>query len=91
MENVDTIWYTVRSFDLFSGNLVYFVGICYIIPLLVYCFAKNLAALVKKKFQRISNSFQFEHFRQGSVVLKFLLNVFEVQYRCLSMERRILN
>jgi hypothetical protein len=32
-----TIWYAVWPFDLFYGNSVYFVGICYIIPILVFC------------------------------------------------------
>jgi hypothetical protein len=41
-----TIWYTVWPFDLVYGNLVYYVGICYIIPILAYCLKKNLATVV---------------------------------------------
>jgi hypothetical protein len=49
------IWYIMRPFGIFCGNLVYFVAIWYIvwlfgifIPVLVCCTKKNLATLIKR-------------------------------------------
>jgi hypothetical protein len=57
-----TIWYTVWPFDLFYGNLVYFVCVCQIIPVLVYCFKTNLATLVESSgcVFLFSHSFDFQ-------------------------------
>jgi hypothetical protein len=49
-----TIWFALWPFDLFYGNLVYFVGICNIIPILVNCIQKNLATLLMYVAQKQS-------------------------------------
>jgi hypothetical protein len=48
------IWCTMFPFTLFYGNLIYFEVICYIIPILVYCIKKNLAALFQCRFGKQS-------------------------------------
>jgi hypothetical protein len=43
-----TIWHTLWSFALCYDSLVYFVALCRIFPILVYCIKKNLATLAHK-------------------------------------------
>jgi hypothetical protein len=40
-----TFWHPLWPFALYYGNLVYFVVVCYIFPILVYCIKRNLATL----------------------------------------------
>jgi hypothetical protein len=43
------IWSILRPIGKLHGNLVYYVGIWYIFPVLVFCSKKNLAILDRMK------------------------------------------
>jgi hypothetical protein len=45
LEDILAVWSILRPFGTFCGHMVYFMVIWYIVPVLVCCTKKNLAAL----------------------------------------------